>query len=394
MALSLPEEEVRDRGPRVYWILIALFGVGALILYLYHLATGFTPDRVAFTIEAIGLDVYWYGIIITAGIALGAYVVAELAGIRAVAEWQAVVPAELRQEPINTLSLPEEIEAILDRNRIRTTGELLFWWGVEPDRLGLNAEGREQVAQRLLAQRAVDPAWVERPPWYQWAPGHVWTGLFWCLILAVVGARLYHVLTPSPSMGITPADYFRNPLQLINLRRGGLGIYGGIAGGALGLFLYTFRRRISALRWADLGVVGLTLGQFIGRWGNFVNQELYGRPTDLPWAVTIDPSHRLDAYVEFSRFHPAFLYESLWNLFAFLALYYLATRLWHRLLPGELMGLYLILYGVGRILTETVRLDSNTVAIGSINVAVATVVSLVIALVAAGWLSFRRVRSR
>ena len=98
--------------------------------------------------------------------------------------------------------------------------------------------------------------------------------------------------------------------------------------------------------------------------------------------------------MEFSRFHPAFLYESLWNLLAFLALYYLATRLWHRLLPGELMGLYLILYGVGRILTETVRLDSNTVAIGSINVAVATVVSLVIALVAAGWLSFRRVRSR
>ena len=90
----------------------------------------------AFTIEAIGLDVYWYGIIITAGIALGAYVVAELAGIRAVAEWQAVVPAELRQEPINTLSLPEEIEAILDRNRIRTTGELLFWWGVGPDRWG------------------------------------------------------------------------------------------------------------------------------------------------------------------------------------------------------------------------------------------------------------------
>ncbi len=392
MALSLPEEEVRSRGPRAYWIVIILFGVGALILYLYHLATGYTPDRVAFSIDAVGLDVYWYGIIITAGIALGAYVVAEIAHSRAVAEWQAVVPAELRQEPLAMLSLPEEVEAILGRNGVRTAGELLFWWGVEPERLGLNAEGREQVAQRLRSRRAVDPAWVERPPWYQWAPGHVWTGLFWCLILAVIGARLYHVLTPSPSMGITPADYFRNPLQLINLRRGGLGIYGGLAGGALGLLLYTFRRRISALRWADLGVVGLALGQFIGRWGNFVNQELYGRPTDLPWAVSIDPPYRLDAYVEFSRFHPAFLYESLWNLLAFLVLYYLATRLWPRLLPGELMGLYLILYGAGRILTETVRLDSNSVAIGGLDLAVATVISLVVALVAAGALLLRRVR--
>src|SRR5690606_20468872 len=119
------------------------------------LATGFTPNRVAFSIEVLGLDVYWYGIIITAGIALGAYVVAEIANSRAVAEWQAAVPVELRQEPIAMLSLPAEVETKLDRNRVRTAGELLFWWGVEPERLGLNAEGREQVAQRLLAQRAV-----------------------------------------------------------------------------------------------------------------------------------------------------------------------------------------------------------------------------------------------
>lgn len=394
MALSPPEEEPRSRGPRAYWILIILFGVGALALYLYHLATGYTPDRVAFSIEALNLDVYWYGIIITAGIALGAYVVAELAHDRAVAVWEAEVPAKLRQEPIALLSLPEEVEAILGRNKVRTVGDLLFWWGVEPERLGLNAEGREEVARRLLAQRAVKPAWVERPPWYQWAPSHVWMGLFWCLVLAVIGARLYHVLTPSPSMGITPADYFRNPLQLINLRRGGLGIYGGIAGGALGLLLYSWRRRISALRWADLGVVGLALGQFIGRWGNFVNQELYGRPTDVPWAVTIEPQYRLDAYVDVSRFHPAFLYESLWNLLVFLVLYVLATRHRQRLLAGELMGLYLILYAVGRILTETVRLDSDTLTIGGVTLAVATAVSLLIAVVTTAWLLLRRVSSR
>lgn len=394
MALSLPEDGARSRGPKAYWVLIVLFAAGALILYLYHLATGYTPDRVAFSIDAVDLDVYWYGVIITAGIALGAYVVADLAHERAVTRWRREVPARLRGEPVALLALPEEVEATLARNKVSTVGDLLFWWGVEPERLGLNAEGRQQVAERLLAQRAVKPAWVERPPWYQWAPGHVWTGLFWCLILAIIGARLYHVLTPSPSMGITPADYFRNPLQLINLRRGGLGIYGGIAGGALGLLLYTSWRRISMLDLADLAVVGLALGQFIGRWANFVNQELYGRPTDVPWAVTIDPPYRLDAYVAFSRFHPAFLYESLWNLFVFLVLYTLATRYWRRLLRGDLMGLYLILYAVGRILMETVRLDSNTVTIGGMKVAVATVVSLAIALIMAGWLLFRRLRSR
>jgi phosphatidylglycerol:prolipoprotein diacylglycerol transferase len=394
MALSLPEEGARPRSPRPYWILVILFAVGALSLYLYHLATGFTPDRVAFSIETFGLDIYWYGIIITAGIALGAYVVAELAYERAVDTWHAEVPEALRQEPISSLSLAEALEAILDRNGIRTVGELLFWWGVERERLGLNAEGREEVATRLLAQRAISPGWVERPPWYQWAPGHVWSGLFWCLILAVVGARLYHVLTPSPSMGITHADYFRNPLQLINLRRGGLGIYGGLAGGALGLFLYTFRRRISPLRWADLGVVGVALGQFIGRWGNFVNQELYGRPSSLPWAVTIEPQYRLDGYENISRFHPAFLYESLWNLLVFLVLYVLATRYRPRLLAGDLMGIYLILYAIGRILLETVRLDSDMLTIGGVTLPVASLVSLVVALVMAGWLALRRVRSR
>ena len=83
-------------------------------------------------------------------------------------------------------------------------------------------------------------------------------------------------------------DYFRNPMQLINLRNGGLGIYGAIAGGALGIIVYTRRNHLSAIEWADLAVVGLSLGQAIGRWANFFNQELYGGPTDLPWGITIE----------------------------------------------------------------------------------------------------------
>ncbi len=150
----------------------------------------------------------------------------------------------------------------------------------------------------------------------------------------------------------SPLDYFRNPYQLINFRNGGLGIYGGIAGGALGLFLYSRRARIPMMGWADLAVVGLALGQVFGRWGNFFNQELYGRPSDLPWAVHIDPAYRLPEYSDVSRFHPAFLYESLWSLLTFFVLYTLAKRYSNRLLTGELTALYLIFYAVGRSLLE------------------------------------------
>lgn len=384
---DLPTSSRRKLEP--HWVFIIAFALGALALYAYHLQTGFTPDRAAFSIAALNLQIYWYGIIITAGIALGAYVVTRLAYVRAVASWQTTVPARIRQQPLSSLALPKTLEAKVAASAGQKVGELLFWWGVEPERLGLNAAEREQVAQALLAHDGIQAEWVEKPPWFQWSPNHVWAGLFWCLILALIGARLYHVLTPSPSMGITPADYFQNPLQLINVRRGGLGIYGGIAGGALGLALYTLRQRISALRWADLAVVGVSLGQFIGRWGNFVNQELYGRPTEVPWAVTIDPPYRLPGYESFSRFHPAFLYESLWNLGIFLVLYVLARRYWSRLFPGDLMALYLILYAVGRVLLETVRLDSASVGA----LPVATLVSLLVAAVMAGWMILRRKRA-
>ncbi|MDT8304496.1 MAG: prolipoprotein diacylglyceryl transferase, partial [Anaerolineae bacterium] len=360
--------------------------------------TGYTPDPVAFALDFFGLDldVYWYGVIITAGIALGAYVVASLAQERAVRTWLAEVPVAVRRQPLSRLSLSEDVEATLTGHGMTTVGELLLWWGAEPERLGLKAAAREQLAERMLAHTSIRPDWVHRPPWYQWSTNHVWSGLFWSLLLAVIGARLYHVLTPSPSNMLTTEDYFANPLQLINVRRGGLGIYGGIAGGALGLALYALRNRISALRWADLAVIGLSLGQFVGRWGNFVNQELYGRPTDLPWAVTIEQPLPGSGYEAFSRFHPAFLYESLWNLGVFLGLWFLNRRYRDQLFPGELMAAYLVAYAAGRMLLETVRLDSNMVTVAGLDVALptATLVSLAVALVMILWVVFRRVRSR
>jgi phosphatidylglycerol:prolipoprotein diacylglycerol transferase len=253
----------------------------------------------------------------------------------------------------------------------------------------------------------VKPEWVIDAPWRVWNPDHVWNGVVWSLVLGVIGARLYHVLTPSPSMaavGIeSPLDYFKNPYQLINLRNGGLGIYGGIVGGALGLLIYTRRQRLPMVQWSDVAAIGMALGQVFGRWGNFFNQELYGRTTNLPWGIQIEAQHRLQEFrdmtafpFETTKFHPAFLYESLWSLLTFIVLLTLFRRHSRKLLTGDLTALYLIFYAVGRILLETVRLDSRMVTVGdtTLNLAVATLVSLITVGVMVAWRAYPRLRSR
>jgi len=382
-----------------YWLLIGLWLVTAAAAYLYHLLTQHTFSRVALQIPVVDLPVYWYGIIIMGGILLGALVVTRLVEIQARRTLTAVVPAKIRRRPLSKLHLPEAISAQLRRQQLQTVGDLLLAWGIDPAQLGLPAESRELLARKLGEQPGIEAGWLTAAPWRVWNPDHVWSGLVWALILAVIGARLYHVLTPSPSMEAlsisSPADYFRHPLQLINIRQGGLGIYGGIAGGALGLFIFTYRNKIPGWGWADLSVIGLALGQAVGRWGNFINQELYGRPTELPWAVYIDPIHRLPDYAQFSHFHPAFLYESIWSFLSFVFLYWLFQQRAHRLKAGDLTASYLILYAVGRTLLEMVRLDSRTVSLGSLDLGlpVATLVSLIIAVSMGGWL-IRRHRGK
>lgn len=391
----------RTRLP-LYLIIIAAVLIGLAALYLYHLATGLTPSRTAVSFDILGfnLDIYWYGIVIVTGIGLGCWVAADLAGQRARALFEATVPVDVRQRPLSSLEeFPQETAVALARKEIKTLGDLLYVWGLDPRNLGLKKEETAELGIYLAGVSGIEETWLDHAPWAVWNPDHVWNAIIWALIFAVIGARLYHVLTPSPSMaayGIySPLDYFRQPAQLLNLRAGGLGIYGGIAGGALGLYIYTRRAGIPMLPWSDLAVVGLALGQAIGRWGNFFNQELYGRPTDLPWAVHIDPNYRLPAYAEFSTFHPAFLYESIWSLLAFLLLYRLAKHAGDRLLPGELTALYLILYAVGRTLLELTRLDSRTVVLGGVDthLAVATLVSMVVAVVAGGLVLVRRSRT-
>ena len=374
----------------LYWLLIGLFLLGLASLYIYHLFTGFTPNRAIYQIPIVELDIFWYAICIVGGISLGAIVIARLAQERMVALFLAEVGEDVRERPLSTLTLPDEITQILNKQKISTLGHLLLKWGDNQRTLGLNQDGLRLVQEALAEEPDVAEVWVHDPPWRVWSADHVWNGISWCLVLGIVGARLYHVLTPSPSMaalGIeSPLDYFRNPAQLFNLRNGGLGIYGGMAGGLLGLFIYTRRQRIPMLGWADLCAIGVSLGQVFGRWGNFFNQELYGRPTNAFWAVHIEPVYRLPAYSEFERFHPAFLYESLWSLLTFAVLFALLRR--GRLLMGDLTALYLIFYAIGRSLLELVRLDSRTVMLGSLemNIAIATLVSIVVAIAMAIWL--------
>jgi phosphatidylglycerol---prolipoprotein diacylglyceryl transferase len=379
-----------------YWYPIALFWLAATILFVYHLATGQAPNRVLFRLPVLEVDVYWYGFIIVGGIALGAYVVSRLVGERARQLFLQAVPGRVRSRPVAGLELPADVRQILAGRNIVTIGDLLFDWGLNPGRLGVSQEGRLLIREQLRQSRGVRVEWLADAPWRPWDPDHVWNGLTVCLLLGLIGARLYHVLTPSPSMaavGIhSPLDYFRHPFMLINLRLGGLGIYGGIAGGLLGLIWYTARRRLPTLAWTDVAAIGLALGQAVGRWGNFFNQELYGRPTNLPWAIHIEPRYRLPGYTDFTYFQPAFLYESLWNFFTFVLLLTLFRRYRNRLLHGELLALYLILYGVGRTLLETVRLDSRTVSLGSLDLGlpVATLVSLLLAVVMIFWVAWRR----
>lgn len=381
-----------------YWYAIAVFLVIATALFIFHLATGTTPPRAAITI--LGFPIYWYGLWIIAGVALGTWVVSRLAVERAEKAFIAAVPEQTRRQPLVRAGLSEEWSARLTERGVAEFGSLLWDYGLDPRRLGLKKPEQVALGEELRAIPGVDATWVDDAPWRRWNPDHAWNALILILILALIGARLYHILTPSPSMaaiGIySPLDYFRNPLQLLNFRGGGLGIYGGILGGLLGLVIYTRRNRLPTLSWADLAVVGLALGQAVGRWGNFFNQELYGRPTNLPWAITIDPIYRLPDYATFEKFHPAFLYESLWSLLTFFVLLWLVRRRSDRLWPGEVFALYLIAYAAGRSLLELVRLDSRAIPFFGLEtgIAVATLVSIGVAVVAAAWVLIRRLARR
>jgi phosphatidylglycerol:prolipoprotein diacylglycerol transferase len=216
----------------------------------------------------------------------------------------------------------------------------------------------------------------------------VWDSLPWVVIGGVIGARIWHILTPPASMveqGVTTLYYLTHPLDAIAIWRGGLGIPGAVAGGALALYLYSRKRAFSFLLWADIIVPGLALAQAIGRWGNFVNQEVYGSPSNLPWAITIDPRHRLPEFIDQSTYHPLFLYESIFNLLNMGLLLWLNRKYSHKLKEGDVFLSYLITYPVFRFFLEFLRLDNSFV--GGVNAN--QTFMLVIALFAAGLIVWR-----
>jgi phosphatidylglycerol:prolipoprotein diacylglycerol transferase len=225
-------------------------------------------------------------------------------------------------------------------------------------------------------------------------PDHIWGALTWAIIPAIIGARLWFVLFPPQTLiaqGNDTAWFLQNFFNLENgaiaIWSGGLSIFGAILGGLLGGYLYLRRNKLPVGQWLDIAGVAIPLGQAIGRWANYVNQELYGTVTTLPWGITISASKRVDPFrslvdypVADTLFHPLFLYESLWSVLAFILLLNLFLRQRKNFAPGSFFLLYVMQYSVIRFLLEFIRVEVSLV--GGINVAqVVCAIAFVIALV-------------
>lgn len=180
----------------------------------------------------------------------------------------------------------------------------------------------------------------------------------WAIPFGVVGARLYHVVT-SPEAYFGPGG---DPVLALQIWRGGLGIWGGVAFGALGAFIAVRRARVAFGPIADSLAPALLVAQAIGRWGNWFNQELFGGPTTVPWGLQIDAAHMPIGYAAGTLFHPTFLYESLWNLAGAALIVWLERR--RRFAAGQLFGMYQMIYTAGRSWIEMMRIDDAHTVLG------------------------------
>ena len=179
----------------------------------------------------------------------------------------------------------------------------------------------------------------------------------WAVPFGLIGGRVYHVLTDW-------SDYFGkggSPIRSLEVWKGGLGIPGAVAMGGVGVFIACRRRGVLMPPIADAVAPGLVLAQGIGRWGNWFNQELYGRPSGLPWAVRIDTNHQVGViaakYQEspYGFYQPTFLYESIWDISTAVILILLDRR--YKLGHGRVFALYMVIYGIGRGWIEALRID-------------------------------------
>jgi prolipoprotein diacylglyceryl transferase len=176
--------------------------------------------------------------------------------------------------------------------------------------------------------------------------------IMWAVPFGLVGARIYHVITDS-ELYFGPG---RHPIDALKIWHGGLGIWGAVAFGALGAWIACRRNKVPFLAVADAMAPGIALAQVIGRFGNYFNQELFGRPTTLPWGLEIDPAHRPDGYTQYATFHPTFLYEAIWNLGVVFLVILVDRRF--KLGHGRAFALYVAGYTAGRAWIENLRIDT------------------------------------
>ena len=192
----------------------------------------------------------------------------------------------------------------------------------------------------------------------------IWSMFLWVLIPGLIGARLYFVFIQAPPGPTGSGYYLAHPLQILAIWNGGIHIYGALICGVAALLIYVRVKKLPVLVYLDGVTLALPLCQAIGRLGNFMNQELYGPPTTLPWGLRIDDAHRvapyndLALYPESVRFQPLFLYEMIWNLIGFLLISWIARRFADRLRDGDVLLMYLIWYPLGRFFLEFFRSDS------------------------------------
>jgi len=232
--------------------------------------------------------------------------------------------------------------------------------------IALGVGSAVEIARRRAAAVGVDPDVMSK------------VGL-WSALAGLLGARAYHVLTD--------VDRFKGSWgDVVKIWEGGLGIPGAILAGTFAGLWVVRRNGIGDGVGLDIAAPAIPVAQAIGRWGNWFNQELFGRPTGLPWGLRIDAQHRPERFADAATFHPTFLYESLWNLGLAGLIVLLGRRAGGRLRTGALFAVYVGGYGVGRLWVEALRSDPATTIAG---LRVNTWMSIVLIVGAGGWLVLR-----
>lgn len=237
------------------------------------------------------------------------------------------------------------IDPILVTLRIGSLALPIRWYGIL---VMLGVLAATWVTDREIRRRGKDPEFI-------------YDAMLWLLPAGIVGARLWYVLNDIAGGG---RRFIDQPLRIFNLPEGGLHIYGAILLGGVVVWLFTRRRGINVWLVLDSAAPAMLIGQAVARPANFINQELYGPPTSLPWGIPISGEHRLPPWddllqfpVDSTRFHPTFAYEMLWNLAAASLLLWAGRRYQDRLKPGMMFAAWLVLAGLGRVLIESFRPD-------------------------------------